>query len=82
MNMTDAEYFSGAATFGPVAVRLSRTETETLCFKAARGAGHSWGIAEEAATAVGWLCAQGLDGTSALLAAIVAPTFVGRSKGR
>lgn len=76
MNMTDANDFSKAAEFSPAGVRLSRTETETLCFKATRGAGYSWGIAEEAAAAAGWLCANGIDGTAALLAALVAPSMV------
>lgn len=37
---------------------LSRNETESLCMKAARGAGFSWGMAEEAGFATGWLCPQ------------------------
>lgn len=75
MNMADTKLFSGSPDFGQAGIKLSRTETETLCFKATRGGGYSWGIAEDAATATGWLCAQGIDGTSALLAALVAPTF-------
>ncbi len=47
---------------------LSRNETESLCAKAARGAGYSWGLAEEAGFAAGWLAAQGIDGTGAFLA--------------
>ncbi|MEF9603350.1 DUF3726 domain-containing protein, partial [Paracoccus sp. PXZ] len=46
---------------------LSRNETEALCLKAARGAGMSWGLAEEAAFAAGWLGAHGIDGAGALL---------------
>ena len=72
--MSEATEFMSATAHAPVGVRLSRTETETLCYKATRGAGYSWGIAEEAANAVGWLCANGIDGTAVLLAAIVAPT--------
>lgn len=49
-------------------VTLSRNETESLCMKAARGAGFSWGLAEEVGFATGWLAAQGMDGASALLA--------------
>lgn len=40
----------------------SLNETEALCKKAARGAGYSWGLAEEAAKATQWLCRQGIDG--------------------
>lgn len=46
---------------------LSRGETESLCMKAARGAGFCWGMAEEAGFATGWLAAQGFDATTALL---------------
>ncbi len=49
-------------------VLMSQTEIETLCTKAARGAGMSWGNAEEAGFAVGWLHARSIDGASALLA--------------
>lgn len=47
---------------------LSCNEIETLCVKAARGAGMSWGMAEEAGFAAGWLAKHGLDGPGALLA--------------
>lgn len=47
---------------------MSRNEIETLCAKAARGAGLSWGHAEEAGFAAGWLHSQGIDGAAALLA--------------
>jgi hypothetical protein len=53
-------------------VLLSRPEVEALCLKAARGAGLSWGLAEEAGFAAGWVQAQGLDGTAALLAHLLA----------
>jgi hypothetical protein len=46
---------------------LSRNEIETLCLKAARGAGLPWGLAEEAGFAAGWLASQGIDGAAALL---------------
>lgn len=49
-------------------VRLSGNEIEALCQKAARGAGLSWGLAEEAGYAARWLHARGLDGCGALLA--------------
>lgn len=49
---------------------LSLGEVEALARKAARGAGLSWGMAEEAGRAARWLCAQGLDGCGLLLAAL------------
>lgn len=48
--------------------RLSQNEIEQLCLKAARGAGMSWGLAEEAGFAAAWLALRGLDGPGALLA--------------
>lgn len=48
-------------------VGLSRNELESLCLKAARGAGLSWGLAEETGSALGWLAAHGIDGTAVLL---------------
>ncbi|MFT4959873.1 MAG: hypothetical protein ACI92Z_000950 [Paracoccaceae bacterium] len=47
---------------------LSLNEVETTAKKAARGAGHSWGLAEEAGRATRWLCAHGFDGCAALAA--------------
>ena len=41
---------------------MSRNEVSALCFKAGRGAGMSWGLAEEAGYAAAWLYARGLDG--------------------
>ena len=46
----------------------SLNETESLSKKAARGAGMSWGMAEEAGKAVRWLCAAGLPGADTLAA--------------
>lgn len=43
-------------------------EVEATAKKAARGAGYSWGMAEEAAKATRWLCANGIDGVGALAA--------------
>lgn len=54
-------------------VILSRNETESLALKAARGAGLSWGLAEEAGAAAGWLAAQGLDGLPTLLTLLSTP---------
>ena len=48
--------------------RLSLPEIETLCLKAARGAGMDWGLAEEAGFAARWLAARGLPGPELLLA--------------
>lgn len=48
--------------------QLSRNEIEQLCMKAARGAGMSWGLAEEAGFAAGWLAMRGFDGPAVLLA--------------
>jgi hypothetical protein len=39
---------------------VSRNEIESLALKAARGAGMSWGLAEEAAVAAGWLAEHAL----------------------
>jgi hypothetical protein len=52
---------------GSARVALSQNEIESLCLKAARGAGLSWGLAEEAGFAAGWLAARGLDATALLL---------------
>lgn len=41
-------------------------EVEATAKNAARGAGYSWGMAEEAAKATRWLCANGIDGCKAL----------------
>ena len=45
---------------------LSRNEIENLCAKAARGAGLSWGHADDAGFAAGWLHAHGIDGVGLL----------------
>lgn len=47
-------------------------EVEATAKRAARGAGYSWGLAEEAAKATRWLCAQGLDGPAFLAALLEA----------
>lgn len=47
---------------------LSQSEVASLCLKAARGAGMSWGMAEEAGFAAAWLAARGIDGPGILLA--------------
>ncbi len=45
---------------------FSLNELEALAKRATRGAGYSWGQAEEASKAARWLCAQGLDGAGIL----------------
>lgn len=45
---------------------LSRNEVAALCMKAARGAGMSWGLAEEAGYAAAWLVQHGVDGPGQL----------------
>ena len=47
---------------------LSRNEVASLCMKAARGAGMSWGLAEEAGFAASWLVQHGINGPSHLYA--------------
>ncbi|WP_170409918.1 DUF3726 domain-containing protein [Ruegeria atlantica] len=47
-------------------MNVSLNEVEATAKRAARGAGYSWGLAEEAAKATRWLCAQGQNGTRAL----------------
>lgn len=47
---------------------LSCNEIESLCLKASRGAGMSWGLAEEAGFAAGWLAVRGIDAAEAVLA--------------
>ena len=46
-------------------VSWSLGEIASLCTKAARGAGHPWGIAEEVGWAVRWLSGRGLAGSEA-----------------
>lgn len=58
---------SGSPLPGGAATELSQSEIESICLKAARGAGMSWGMAEEASRAAAWLAARGLDGPHALL---------------
>lgn len=50
----------------------SLSEVEATARKATRGAGLSWGMAEDAARATRWLCAFGLDGCAALAAELAA----------
>ena len=45
---------------------LSLSEIEAIALKAARGAGMTWGLAEEAAFAARWLAERGIDGLTLL----------------
>ncbi len=47
---------------------FSLNEVEVTSKKATRGAGYSWGLAEEAGKATRWLCAHELNGCGALVA--------------
>lgn len=55
---------------------LSHNEVTSLCMKAARGAGMSWGLAEEAGFAAAWLVQHGINGPSHLC------THLNQSQGR
>jgi hypothetical protein len=58
-------------------VSLSFNEIESLAFKAARGAGLAWGMAEEAAAATRWLAAAGVPWATALLGVLDRPRSAG-----
>ncbi len=45
----------------------SLSEIEAMALKAAHGAGHYWGVSEDAGRAVRWLCSAGIDGCAALV---------------
>jgi len=45
---------------------FSLNEVEATAKRATRGAGYSWGLAEEASKATRWLCANGFDGAGTL----------------
>lgn len=47
-------------------MNVSLNEIEAIGKKSARGAGYSWGLAEEAAKNIRWLCARGFDGCGQL----------------
>ena len=56
-------------------------ETAALALKASRGAGLSWGLAEEAAAAVVWLHSNGLPGVAALCSYLGNPDGRPRTEG-
>jgi len=80
--MTLATEPAGTAPAGERRIALSQSETESLCMKAARGAGFSWGLAEEAGVAVGWLHFHGIDGTARLLSLLTDRLANPSSSGR
>ncbi len=53
-------------------MNFALNEVDATAKKAARGAGYSWGMSEEAAKATRWLCANGIDGVNALATVLVA----------
>ncbi|MEO1551886.1 MAG: DUF3726 domain-containing protein [Pseudomonadota bacterium] len=57
---------------------VSLGEVEALAKKAARGAGLSWGLAEEAGFATRWLCARHVDGCGVLAGLLSAQDGVER----
>jgi len=63
---------------GGHAMSYSLNEVEALSKRAARGAGLDWGLAEEAAKASRWLCAQGFDGCRVLANLLTADHVAGR----
>lgn len=68
--MTDGRNDPTRSGFTPPPIQasiLSANEVETLCLKAARGVGMSWGMAEEAGVASRWLFRLGVDGPALLL---------------
>lgn len=67
LDPNDPTRSGAAAPAGGGTALLSLAEMEALAVKAARGAGLSWGMAEEAGAAVRWLAAHGLPGPDVLL---------------
>ncbi len=59
---------------------FSLNEIEATAKRATRGAGYAWGVAEEAAKATRWLCAQDVDG-AAELARLLEYGFAGAVTG-
>src|SRR4029078_635119 len=53
---------------GAAGMIVSRNEIESLALKAARGAGMSWGLAEEASVGAGWLADSALPWAGTLTA--------------
>nr|WP_281496033.1 DUF3726 domain-containing protein [Marivita sp. S6314] len=55
-------------------------EIDATAKKAARGAGYSWGVAEDTGKALRFLCQNGLDGCGALAAFLVATDGIDKSQ--
>ena len=55
-------------------MRRSQNEVLSTAIKAARGAGHPVGLAEDMARAALWLCVNGFDGVGALMAELRSET--------
>jgi hypothetical protein len=55
-------------------VQLTMPEISALCLRAARGAGLSWGMAEECAHAATWLAARDFDWADAVLYQLETPS--------
>lgn len=55
------------------AITLSLPETQALATRAARGAGHHWGVAEECGLAATWLAQRGLDWAGIVLDCLTDP---------
>ena len=79
LQANDPTSVGAAAPAGGGEALLSLAEMEALAVKAARGAGLSWGMAEEAGAAVRWLASHGLPGPEVLLRHLDA--FDGREWG-
>lgn len=52
---------------------LSLNEVEMIAMKAARGAGHAWGVAEDLGRSARWLAERGVDWSGSLLASLADP---------
>lgn len=61
---------------------LSRNETDTLVTKAAKGAGFSWGLAEDAGRCAAWLLRRGMDSASTIAALLASTDAIGHDAMR
>lgn len=73
MNLVPEQRTTGPIRPCPHEMSYSLNETEALCRKATRGAGYSWGEADEAGRAARWLHMQGLPGAASLANALETP---------
>lgn len=65
--MTTIEVLDQDGDVDPAFVLLSLPEVNALALRAARGAGFTWGMAEECGYAAVWLAAHGLDWSTDIL---------------